>query len=94
MTESRRLSRLCRKIELLKGVRANTRIPVIDLLGAHHFLRSWIVAYKLTHIILKMSDLAILGPFWDFLKEHDIEIHSRRQREQLLCDYLHSRHHC
>jgi len=37
--------------------------------------------------------ITILGPFWDFLKEYDIEIVDPRERRELITNYIHSRHH-
>lgn len=93
MTESRRLTHLVEKIELLKRIRANTKLSNFDLLSSHCFLRTWISAYGLHHVIKSMASLPTLGPLWDFLREHNAEIHSQHLREELLHDYLHSRHH-
>lgn len=93
MTESRRLTHLVEKVELLKRIKANTRLSNFDLLSSHCFLRTWVGAYGLHRVITSVSSLSVLGPLWDFLREHDVEVHSQRLREELLHDYLHSRCH-
>jgi len=96
MTESRRLAHLKERAEQLRGLKRDTRLSHLDLLGSNHFLRYWISAYHLGHIIVRVQDadkhILILGPLWDFLKEHDIEISGPHERKELIIDYIRSRH--
>lgn len=97
MTESRRIGRINERVDLLKRLRRNTKLSHFDLVESHRFLKYWIAAYHLGQIIVKIQDveryIIIFGPFWDFLKEHDLEISNHRDRRELITNYIHSRHY-
>ena len=97
MKESKRMEHLREQVEVLEAVRRNSKIPLVDLLESHHFLRSWVNAYHLSHEISNMHKveryIVILGPFWDFLKEHNLELSDHRHRVGIVLNYLRSSHH-
>lgn len=97
MTESKRMVHMKERVELLKNLKRNTKLSNFDLVESHRFLKYWIVAYHLGHIIVRVQDvekyIIILGSFWDFLKEHNLGVNSHRDRRELVANYIHSRHH-
>lgn len=97
MTDSRRMMYLKDRIELLKNIKRNSSLSHFDLVESHRFLKCWIGAYHLGHIIVKIQAIpkyiTILGPLWDFLKEYDLEINNHRDRIELIANYIHSRQH-
>jgi len=97
MTESRRVHRLREQAKLLKNLKRNTKIPSADLVDSHHFVANWIAAYHLGHAIVSVREvekyIILLGPLWDFLKEHSLEISHHQQRRELIINYIHGRHH-
>lgn len=96
MTKSRRLAHLKERAEHLKSLKRNTRLSHFDLIESHRFLKYWIVAYHLGHLVVSVRDvrryITILGPLWDFLKEHNLEINNHQDRRDLIVNYIHSRH--
>ena len=96
MTESMRLAHLAERIEHLKQLKRNTKLSNSDLLESHRFLRHWTAAYHLGKIIVNIRKIdeyiTILGPLWDFLKEHDLEIHSHHDRVELVKKFIHAQH--
>lgn len=95
MTESRRLAYLAEKVEHLKSLKRNTKLSHFDLVQSTHFLRVWIGACHLGEIVVNVRKLleyvVLLGPLWDFLKGHDLEIRDSQERWELVHDYIHYR---
>lgn len=89
------MARLKKQVEHLKGIKHNTTLSHFDILSSHRFLRYWISAYRLSHIIVKNRDVEkyvlILGPLWDFLKEHDLKINDHQERKDLITSHVDSR---